>query len=65
MIRKMTKEEQETHLSKMFAQIPSDELKTMKSAVETELLRREAKETENALSGKFVIVDEAALKIMQ
>jgi hypothetical protein len=65
MIRKMTKEEQETHLSKMFAQIPSDELKTMKSAVETELLRRETKETENALSGKFVIVDEAVLKIMQ
>jgi hypothetical protein len=65
MIRKMTKEEQETHLSKMFSQIPSDELKTMKSAVETELLRREIKETENALSGKFVIVDEAVLKIMQ
>jgi hypothetical protein len=65
MIRKMTKEEQEAHLSKMFSNIPSDELKTMKSAVETELLRREIKETENALSGKFVIVDEAALKIMQ
>lgn len=65
MIRKMTKEEQEAHLSKMFSQIPSDELKTMKSAVEAELLKREMRETENALSGKFVYVDPAVLKIVQ
>lgn len=65
MIRKMTKEEQEAHLAKMFSHLPSDELKTMKLVVENELLKREVKETENALNGKFVYVDQAVLKIMQ
>lgn len=59
----MTKEEQEAHMENMFKNTPTEALLEFKRTVEQELLKREMKKTESSLEGKFVFVDQDALKI--